>query len=116
MTEDKSCQEHPAHINLSPITARAASIEDQASSTVLQVGLALVAAVELVLVGGVGVQAVTLASTEAAASAWAAAAAAATAAATAARLGWGSSDRGQGVGRGRAAWSGSRERVGMFKM
>lgn len=56
-------------LNLRPVAAGAASIEDQASGAVLLVGLACITVVELVLVGKVGIQSVGLFSTEAAASA-----------------------------------------------
>ena len=67
---------------LSPVAALAAAIEHQTGSTVLDVGLSLVAIIELVLVAWVGVNSISLASTETRSATAAAAAAAATAAAT----------------------------------
>lgn len=67
---------------LCPVAALAAIIEHQAGSTVLGVGTSLAAIIEVVLVGWIGVDSISLASAEARSCA-AATAAAATAAATA---------------------------------
>lgn len=59
-------REHSVYVNfLCPIAALAAVIEHQAGSTVLGVGLSLVAVIEMVLVCWVRVESVSLASTEA---------------------------------------------------
>ena len=66
---------------LSPVAALAAVIEHQADGTVLDVGLSLVALVEVVFVGWVRVKSISLASAEARSSTAAATTAAATTAA-----------------------------------
>lgn len=92
---------------LSPVATLAAVIEHQADSTVLVVGISLVALIEVVLVGWVRVETVRLASAEARSCATATAAAAATTAATTAGLGHsvlGWCHWSQGVNTGSAGW------------
>lgn len=79
------------HGCLSPVAALAAVIVHQADGTVLDVGLSLVALIEVVFVGWVRVESIRLASAEARSSTAAATTAAATTAATTAGqrlLGW----------------------------
>ena len=82
---------------LSPVAALAAAIEHQTGSTVLDVGLSLVAIIELVLVAWVGVNSISLASTETRSATAAAAAAAATTAGLGLGLSVGWGDWRQGV-------------------
>lgn len=89
---------------LGPVAARARSVKDQTGCTVLEVGLALAAVVELVLVCGVRVHPVGLASTEPTVHATGATGAAASrGAATISRVASVTRDRGQGSGRGSAS-------------
>lgn len=76
------------HDHLGPVAALAACIKHQAGSTVLDVGVSLVAVIEVVLVGWVWVEAIGLSSAETRPCAATATAAATTAAATTSRWGW----------------------------